>query len=1010
MADSSTPDEEQKKAAEKEAKRVRLRNRSIQELVETERAYVRDLKVLTEVYIMPLTPSKQMTILNPEQHRLLFNNIPSLISLNTNFLTALEALYKEWDPTSTKIADEFLQFAPFFNMYQSYLNSHEQAAGLVSKLYIRSSKFKTFVDAAQFDAKCNGLDIKSYLVKPLQRITKYSLLLRELTKHTLPLHPDYEDLQLAMVKITAVNASINENMKTFDQRQKVRDIAARFTTNVDLVSPARYFIKEGKLTKICRKKDIEYIFILFSDLLIYGEKASDTSKDYQVKIHQQIPINQSFRIRDIPQNIKYGAKCWEIHSPEKSFIVYAAHPGLKHDWLQEMEKVVQQRKTIETARVRPSPLWVPDDFTNVCMMPQCEHRFTVINRRHHCRFCGRLVCGPCSSNKLRHWNKSKKTVRVCTMCYGENKEYERSGGGETKQTGDENKFDDVDSLSVGSEIDFEMWDSVDDEEVELDLMLDDMKQSPAPQDSPIKRSSTKRSKKPNSKRKDNAESKILGPEIEAQRNTATIRSIFSEPAKIFRLKIEHQSKKSTRSFLPELTDLPKRTSYNYDVFTSPMNSAPTIPVMGTSASADNQNFNKDNNDAEDMMVRHASEPRSTVSNGATAAAVTTTAENTQPQQQQQQQHASKASNMSLSTSLAPIVTNHSLNGTNVSFSGLSSLAGGNITPNSSKRLKLVGRGDLDLEVHPSDHELLSLRFHTFTEVIDWDLVPHSMKPKRKKDDSSIFVKALNVLTQKNEILLIYIKKSESCDELMTLLDALKFYYESELADRDDEDEDSEADAEDGDGECKLEVRDEQQQEKNEIQRAVAFIEHCQRSEHIAPVHIARFLLAKSCPLSVIKQAFDLTKIAMPEQEIVQLINDAKSNNKKNGGKKSSTKNGAHAIPLKQSESDEAEDPMSDLWFPTHFDALPRVDDDARWQEALRTHDVRFASVPRERVMSAPTFTLPSDKLDNALRVILNTFVERSNPIIQQHHHEEQRNSIKKKKNIVGSIFGSNKSK
>ena len=476
------PEQEQKRAQEKEAKRLRLRAHSIKELVETEKQYVHDLEVLTEVYIVPLSQSgSNSNILNAEQHRLLFNNIPALIKLNKQFKVGLESRYKNWDPATSKIAPEFLQFAPYFNMYQGYLNSHEQAAGLVSKLYIRSSKFKKFIDAAQFNPKCNGLDLKSYLVKPLQRITKYTLLLRELIKHTLEDHPDYDELKRAMNKINDVNVTINEKMKTFDQRQKVRDIAARFTTNIDLVAPARYFIKEGKLTKICRKKDIAYIFLLFSDLLIYGEKASDAPKDFQIKVHQRIPINQSFRIRDIPQNIKYGAKCWEIHSPTKSFIVYADHPGLKHEWYQEMEKVVKLRSTIESGKQRPAALWVPDDFTTHCMMPKCEHKFNVINRRHHCRYCGRLVCGPCSTNKLPHWNKTNKNVRVCTICFQENKELQNYAkkmaqknlinGGNIQNGGTDKMIkgilEDEDSMSAGSDIDFEYWDSdeMDDEEV-----------------------------------------------------------------------------------------------------------------------------------------------------------------------------------------------------------------------------------------------------------------------------------------------------------------------------------------------------------------------------------------------------------------------------------------------------------------------------------------------------------------------------------------------------------------
>ena len=101
------------------------------------------------------------------------------------------------------------------------------------------------------------------------------------------------------------------------------------------------------------------------------------------------------------------------------------------------------------------------------MMPKCDHKFNVINRRHHCRYCGRLVCGPCSTNKLPHWNKSNKNVRVCTMCYEENKELQKyakkmaqkkamNGNASNGQSDKIIKgiLDDEDSMSAGSEIDF----------------------------------------------------------------------------------------------------------------------------------------------------------------------------------------------------------------------------------------------------------------------------------------------------------------------------------------------------------------------------------------------------------------------------------------------------------------------------------------------------------------------------------------------------------------------------
>ncbi|KAI4387336.1 hypothetical protein MLD38_005176 [Melastoma candidum] len=77
---------------------------------------------------------------------------------------------------------------------------------------------------------------------------------------------------------------------------------------------------------------------------------------------------------------------------------------------------------------RPDPanlsrdFWMPDESCRVCY--ECDTQFTIINRRHHCRLCGRVFCGKCTSNSIpaKYTNRQGtyeewERVRVCNYCF-----------------------------------------------------------------------------------------------------------------------------------------------------------------------------------------------------------------------------------------------------------------------------------------------------------------------------------------------------------------------------------------------------------------------------------------------------------------------------------------------------------------------------------------------------------------------------------------------------------------
>ncbi|XP_055996972.1 pleckstrin homology domain-containing family F member 2-like isoform X4 [Ostrea edulis] len=178
--------------------------------------------------------------------------------------------------------------------------------------------------------------------------------------------------------------------------------------------PGRALVGEGVLTKMCRKKPKPRQFFLFNDILVYGNIVINRKKYNQ----QHVISLEDVKLEDVQDEgtLRNG---WKLISPSKSFVVYAATSTEKHQWMSHIKKcvddlLIKQGKTQNTDN--DSPVWVPDADATLCM--HCKKsQFTLINRRHHCRKCGIVVCKDCSSNKWLLPQQSSKPLRVCLTCH-----------------------------------------------------------------------------------------------------------------------------------------------------------------------------------------------------------------------------------------------------------------------------------------------------------------------------------------------------------------------------------------------------------------------------------------------------------------------------------------------------------------------------------------------------------------------------------------------------------------
>jgi FYVE/RhoGEF/PH domain-containing protein 5/6 len=280
---------------------------------------------------------------------------------------------------------------------------------------------------------CKGLKIEHFLLKPVQRLPQYKLLLETYLKNLSPDAEDYQNALEALDIVTKAAAHANEQMKQTDNFKKLLTLQTRLGV-ADLVQANRELIKEGEIQKISRAGiDVRYL-ILCSDYLIYAKAAgaltNATGVDGALRVTYRIPL-ASLEVVEPPTAAEYALD-FSIISPVRSCTFRASTSAERTAWVAALKRTAaearRRRATFATAAGggerrgggalgAAAPVWVPDERVTMCQ--RCHHDFSLLVRRHHCRACGKVICALCSANRAPLEYRNHEPSRVCDLCYDE---------------------------------------------------------------------------------------------------------------------------------------------------------------------------------------------------------------------------------------------------------------------------------------------------------------------------------------------------------------------------------------------------------------------------------------------------------------------------------------------------------------------------------------------------------------------------------------------------------------
>ncbi|XP_023941483.2 protein still life, isoforms C/SIF type 2 isoform X11 [Bicyclus anynana] len=202
----------------------------LMELVDTERAYVKHLNNLLENYLEPL---KRETFLSNAEINALFGNIQEIVTFQRQFLQNLEeALESEpnfnhfefsnqFKNVLFAVGNAFLYYVNHFKLYSSFCASHSKAQKVLHPNE-GNQALQEFL-AARNPKQQHSSTLESYLIKPIQRILKYPLLLQQLRNLTDVNSEEHLHLVEALKGMEKVAEHINEMQRIHEEYGAIFD-------------------------------------------------------------------------------------------------------------------------------------------------------------------------------------------------------------------------------------------------------------------------------------------------------------------------------------------------------------------------------------------------------------------------------------------------------------------------------------------------------------------------------------------------------------------------------------------------------------------------------------------------------------------------------------------------------------------------------------------------------------------------------------------------------------------
>ncbi|XP_035478219.1 rho guanine nucleotide exchange factor 12 isoform X4 [Scophthalmus maximus] len=268
------------------------RQEVINELFYTERAHVRMLRVLDHVFYQKLSKEG---ILPPADIKNIFTNLEEILQLHVSILEQMAAVRKRNESSVIdQIGDDLLSWfsggeeEKIKQAVGTFCSNQPFALEIIKTKQKKDSRFTSFIQEAESNRLCRRLQLKDIIPVEMQRLTKYPLLLENISKYT-DNTVEKDKVKQAADCCRKILNHVNQAVKESEDKQRLEDYQRRLDLsslkqtdnpmilelkNLDLTK--RTMVHEGPLSwKVNKDKTIELYTLLLEDILVLLQKQDE---------------------------------------------------------------------------------------------------------------------------------------------------------------------------------------------------------------------------------------------------------------------------------------------------------------------------------------------------------------------------------------------------------------------------------------------------------------------------------------------------------------------------------------------------------------------------------------------------------------------------------------------------------------------------------------------------------------------------------------------------------------